>query len=96
MEESSPEQTCCLMSMMLYSFVDPIIVIAAKVPHLSYDELPPQPYYDQSKHLIKHAFRVGPLVFNGTFRNLISLSACRLLYRFKATPPRVGLVACIQ
>ena len=47
MEEPSSEQTCCLMSMMLYSFVDPIIVVAAKVPHLSYNELPPQPYYDQ-------------------------------------------------
>ena len=72
MEEPSSEQTCCLMSMMLYSFVDPIIVVAAKFPHLSYNELPPQPYYDQSKHLIKHAFRVGRVVFNGTFLNLIS------------------------
>ncbi|EDR06231.1 uncharacterized protein LACBIDRAFT_300519 [Laccaria bicolor S238N-H82] len=76
MENPSPEQTCCLMPMMFYSFVDPIIGIAAKVPHLSYNDLPPQPYCDRSKHLIKCGFRIGCMVFDGTFRDLISFPAC--------------------
>jgi len=82
---------------MFYSFVDPIIVIAAKVSHLSYNKLAPQPYYDQSKYLIKHAFRIGRVAFDGTFRNLtgakrrhLPLGLLRVFSRISMLPLRYG------
>ncbi|KAH9166803.1 hypothetical protein EDB89DRAFT_2075434 [Lactarius sanguifluus] len=49
----NPEQTAPLLSMMLYTFLDPIVFLAYRVPHLSHDMLPPLAdyYYTRNLHL---------------------------------------------
>jgi len=45
--------------MMLYTFLDPIILLANRVPHLSQDMLPPLADYDYTKNLVRRNFKVG-------------------------------------
>lgn len=52
-----PEQTACLLSMMLYLWLDPTVYKAYKVPHLPLEELPPLADYDSSSHLVKRTFK---------------------------------------
>ncbi|KAF7315751.1 ATP-binding cassette transporter [Mycena indigotica] len=52
----TPEQTASILSIAVYSFLDPIIFLGYRVPHLSYDQLPPLADYDHAKNLKKHAF----------------------------------------
>ena len=52
-----PEQTACLLSMMLYLWLDPTVYKAYKVPHLPLEDLPPLADYDSSSHLVKRAFK---------------------------------------
>ncbi|KAJ3558885.1 hypothetical protein NM688_g664 [Phlebia brevispora] len=56
MSVPNPEQTSSLLSFLSFSFLDPIIWLAYRVPHLSYDQLPPQCDYDTAKNLIKHSY----------------------------------------
>ncbi|KAI9449922.1 hypothetical protein BJY52DRAFT_1215702 [Lactarius psammicola] len=51
------EQTASLLSMMLYTFLDPIVFLAYRVPHLSHDMLPPLADYDYTKNLVKRSFK---------------------------------------
>ena len=43
---------------MIYSFLDPIIFLAYRIPHLSLDQLPPLSDYDRAKHLVTRSFKV--------------------------------------
>ena len=45
--------------MMTYTFLDPIVFLAYRVPHLSHDMLPPLADYDYTKNLVKRSFKVG-------------------------------------
>ncbi|KAI9444468.1 hypothetical protein H4582DRAFT_1805817 [Lactarius indigo] len=56
----NPEQTASLLSMMLYTFLDPIVFLAYRVPHLSHDMLPPLADYDYTRNLVKRSFKAGP------------------------------------
>ncbi|KAI9431384.1 hypothetical protein H4582DRAFT_2085055 [Lactarius indigo] len=56
----NPEQTASLLSMMLYTFLDPIVFLAYRVPHLSHDMLPPLADYDYTKNLVQRSFKAGP------------------------------------
>ncbi|KAI9431381.1 hypothetical protein H4582DRAFT_2085045 [Lactarius indigo] len=56
----NPEQTASLLSMMLYTFLDPIVFLAYRVPHLSHDMLPPLADYDYTKNLHLDIFTGGP------------------------------------
>ncbi|KAF8058246.1 hypothetical protein FPV67DRAFT_1565726 [Lyophyllum atratum] len=47
----NPEQTASLLSLMIYSFLDPIIFLAYRVPHLSQEQLPPLSDYDYAQVL---------------------------------------------
>ncbi|KAH9166801.1 hypothetical protein EDB89DRAFT_2245991 [Lactarius sanguifluus] len=53
----NPEQTAPLLSMMLYTFLDPIVFLACRVPHLSHDMLPPLADYDYTKNLVQRSFK---------------------------------------
>ncbi|KAI9429867.1 hypothetical protein H4582DRAFT_1861141 [Lactarius indigo] len=53
----NPEQTASLLSMMLYTFLDPIVFLAYRVPHLSHDMLPPLTDYDYTKNLVQRRFK---------------------------------------
>ncbi|KAH9939278.1 uncharacterized protein BXZ73DRAFT_99482 [Epithele typhae] len=55
-KEVNKEQTASYVSTVLYTFLDSLIWKAHKVPHLPYEELPPQADYDRTEYLIKRAF----------------------------------------
>ena len=52
------EQTCSIISLVFYTYLDPVIFLGARVPHLSYDQLPPLSDTDYAKHLTGNAFPV--------------------------------------
>ncbi|KAJ7104533.1 hypothetical protein B0H15DRAFT_810457 [Mycena belliarum] len=54
--EPNPEQTASPLSLMLFSFLDPIIFLAYKLPHLPYDLLPPLADSDHSENLKERGF----------------------------------------
>ncbi|KAH8086617.1 hypothetical protein BXZ70DRAFT_1067776 [Cristinia sonorae] len=55
--EPNPEQTASIWSMMIYSFLDPVIFLAYRIPHLSLDQLPPLSDYDRTKNLVGRSFK---------------------------------------
>ncbi|KAH8120523.1 hypothetical protein DFH11DRAFT_1560461 [Phellopilus nigrolimitatus] len=55
--EPNPEQTTPLLSLALYTFLDPIISKAYRVPHLPADQLPPLADYDYARNLVKRGFK---------------------------------------
>jgi len=59
MSVPNPEQTASIFSLMLYTFLDPIVLEAARVPHLSHTQLPALCDYDYSKILTERAFPVS-------------------------------------
>ncbi|KAJ6595665.1 P-loop containing nucleoside triphosphate hydrolase protein [Mycena vulgaris] len=56
MPEPNAEQTASPLSLILFSFLDPVIWMAYKLPHLPYDLLPPLADTDQSANLKKRSF----------------------------------------
>lgn len=62
MTAPNPEQTASMMSFLFYSFLDPLIWLGYRVPHISHDQLPPQCDYDYAKNLIKRSYPVGVLI----------------------------------
>ncbi|KAJ7642966.1 P-loop containing nucleoside triphosphate hydrolase protein [Mycena polygramma] len=52
----NPEQTASFFSSALYFFLDPIIFLAYRIPHLSFDQLPPLCDYDAAENLKARAF----------------------------------------
>jgi hypothetical protein len=55
----NPEQTASHLSMMMYTFLDPIVFLAYRIPHLSHDMLPPLADYDYTKNLVRRSFKAG-------------------------------------
>ncbi|KAF8257990.1 hypothetical protein EI94DRAFT_1756220 [Lactarius quietus] len=49
--------------MTLYTFLDPIIFLAYRVPHLSHDMLPQLADYDQTRNLVHRSFKAAPGFF---------------------------------
>ncbi|KAF7352122.1 ATP-binding cassette transporter [Mycena venus] len=56
MPSPNPEQTASLLSLLLFGFLDPVIVLAYKLPHLPFDLLPPLADSDASENLKKRGF----------------------------------------
>ena len=53
---------------MLYTFLDPIVLLAYRVPHLSLDMLPPLADYDRTRNLVKRSFKASlPLLLAQVF-----------------------------
>lgn len=64
MPAPNPEQTASIASFAFYTFLDPIIWLGNRVPHLSHDQLPPLCDYDRLKNLIKRSYPVSmPLLY---------------------------------
>ncbi|KAJ6559886.1 P-loop containing nucleoside triphosphate hydrolase protein [Mycena capillaripes] len=57
MPHPNPEQTASPFSLIFFNFLDPIIVLAYKLPHLPYDLLPPLADSDYSENLKKRGFK---------------------------------------
>ncbi|KAJ7693691.1 P-loop containing nucleoside triphosphate hydrolase protein, partial [Mycena rosella] len=53
----NPEQTASIISTMFYFFLDPIVFLAYRIPHLPYDKLPPLSDYDYSANLKAKNFK---------------------------------------
>ncbi|KAJ7748587.1 hypothetical protein B0H16DRAFT_1692067 [Mycena metata] len=51
-----PEQTAPILSLVLYSFLDPIIFLAYRIPHLKFEQLPPLADIDHAENLKTRAF----------------------------------------
>jgi hypothetical protein len=47
---------------MTYTFLDPIVFLAYRVPRLSNDMLPPLSDYDYTKNLVRRSFKVRTLL----------------------------------
>jgi hypothetical protein len=58
MPAPNPEQTASLFSIVTFTFVDPIVKLANRIPLLTADLLPPLSDYDRSKALKARAFPV--------------------------------------
>ncbi|KAF8816575.1 hypothetical protein BYT27DRAFT_7127650, partial [Phlegmacium glaucopus] len=56
MPEPNPEQTCSLFALVFYTYLDPVIMLGYRVPHLRFDQLPPLSDSDYSQHITKNAF----------------------------------------
>jgi ABC-type multidrug transport system fused ATPase/permease subunit len=56
MKVPNPEQTASIFSLIVYSFLDPLVFEACRVPHLSHERLPAIPDYDEAKYLREKAF----------------------------------------
>ncbi|KAH9967588.1 hypothetical protein BC827DRAFT_1264378 [Russula dissimulans] len=84
----NPEQTASRLSMMLYTFLDPIIFLANRVPHLSQDMLPPLADYDYAKNIHFDTFSGSPkrhifwgilITFRREYFQLAALLAVRVI-----------------
>ncbi|TFK46964.1 multidrug resistance-associated ABC transporter [Heliocybe sulcata] len=53
----NPEQTASILSLAVYSFLDPVVLKAYRQPHLSHTDLPPLADYDFGKNLVKRSFK---------------------------------------
>ncbi|KAH9077606.1 hypothetical protein EDB83DRAFT_2285647 [Lactarius deliciosus] len=53
----NPEQTAPLLSMMTYTFIDPIVFLAYRVPHLSQEMLHPLADYDYAENLVQKSLK---------------------------------------
>ncbi|KAJ7078086.1 hypothetical protein C8R44DRAFT_992812 [Mycena epipterygia] len=56
MPKPNAEQTASPLSLLLFTFLDPVILLAYKLPHLPYDLLPPLADTDYSENLKKRGF----------------------------------------
>ncbi|KII86823.1 hypothetical protein PLICRDRAFT_700101 [Plicaturopsis crispa FD-325 SS-3] len=52
----NPEQTASLLSFLMWSYLDPVIFLARRIPHLAHDMLPPLSDTDFAKNLVSASF----------------------------------------
>ncbi|EKM60767.1 uncharacterized protein PHACADRAFT_133526 [Phanerochaete carnosa HHB-10118-sp] len=52
----NPEQTCSILSMMLFSFLDPVIWDGYRSSHLAVEQLPPLCDFERMKYMSKRSF----------------------------------------
>ena len=74
--EPSPEQTSNRLSLMTFSFLDPMVWKANTAPHFSRDDLPPMPDYDGAGYLKRRSLKV---------RLVVLLSILMLIAAFSST-----------
>ncbi|KAF9449128.1 multidrug resistance-associated ABC transporter [Macrolepiota fuliginosa MF-IS2] len=81
--EVNPEQTASLLSLAVYAFLDPLLFLAARLPHLGHDKLFPLADYDYSKNITKKGFPHLD-VFQGARKGHIFFGLMRT-YRYEYT-----------
>ena len=59
---ANPEQTASILRWIFWSFLDPVIWRAYKLPHLPHDQLPPLADYDEAHYLTEKHYEVCPSV----------------------------------
>lgn len=79
--EPNAEQTTSIINLALWTFLDPIIWIAYRVPHLKFEQLPPLADYDAGKNLISKSFpELDP--FSGGSKNRHLFWGLLSVYRY--------------
>ncbi|KAJ7491024.1 P-loop containing nucleoside triphosphate hydrolase protein [Mycena latifolia] len=96
---ASPEQTASIISLVTYTFLDPLIMLASRLPHLPYDLLPPLPDHTHAKilkaatfaHLNvsskgkpRHIFFGLMRVFRGDYATVVLLSIVQVVTSFSS------------
>ncbi|TFK19880.1 ATP-binding cassette transporter [Coprinopsis marcescibilis] len=66
----NPEQTASIFSLVMYSFLDPVVALATKIPNLSSDLLPPLAEYDGAEYLRSRSFNHIDIFNNHNKRHL--------------------------
>ncbi|KJA13741.1 hypothetical protein HYPSUDRAFT_530239 [Hypholoma sublateritium FD-334 SS-4] len=80
MPVTNAEQTCSIFSLAVYTYLDPVIFLGARVPHLAFDQLPPISDTDYAKNLIEKAFpHLDP--FRGAKRRHLFFGLMRVFRR---------------
>ncbi|PPQ77073.1 hypothetical protein CVT25_014886, partial [Psilocybe cyanescens] len=72
----SPEQTSSWISRVTYTYVDSVILLANRVSHLSYNQLPPLSDYDAASYQAQKAFPAG----NSLSKPFVSLARPSLAF----------------
>ncbi|KIK08096.1 hypothetical protein K443DRAFT_672979 [Laccaria amethystina LaAM-08-1] len=80
MQVPNVEQTACLFSTLVYTFLDTTVFKAYNVAHLPYDELPPLCDYDRSKVLTDKAF-VHLDAFKGAKKRHLFFNLIRVFWK---------------
>ncbi|KAJ7141418.1 hypothetical protein C8R44DRAFT_763397 [Mycena epipterygia] len=86
----NPEQTAPILSLVLYFFLDPIIFLAYRIPHLELEQLPPLSDFDYAENLKAEAFPHLD-VFSGKKKRHIFFGLV-WFYRWKITSMAIMLV----
>lgn len=60
----SPDQTASPLSFVLWAFLDPLILAANRVAHLTHDQLPTLPDVDEAQGLIDRTFPVRNILIS--------------------------------
>lgn len=60
---ANPEQTASILRWIFWSFLDPVVWRAYRLPHLSHDQLPPLADYDEAHYLTEKHYEVRGAVF---------------------------------
>lgn len=68
--EPNPEQTASPLSMITYSFLDPIVFLACRVPYLARDQLPVLADYDYAHNLKLKSFKVTLIICKPSVANI--------------------------
>lgn len=66
MANPTPEQTGSIFSILTYTFLDDVILLGYRVPHLSYTQLPPLADYDSGEYQTGKSFPVSTNLVGGT------------------------------
>ncbi|KAF8201224.1 P-loop containing nucleoside triphosphate hydrolase protein [Mycena galopus ATCC 62051] len=77
MSVPNPEQTASVLSLVLYFFLDQVIFLAYRLPHLPLEMLPPLADYDYAQHLQIRSFQHMD-VFSGAKRRHIFFGIMRV------------------
>ena len=86
MKVPNPEQTASILSLVVYSFLDPLVFEAYRVPHLSHERLPAIADYDHTEYLREKAFPVRTSDYSFTvYETDRYLQAFRLISRCQGT-----------
>ncbi|KAF8953252.1 multidrug resistance-associated ABC transporter [Flammula alnicola] len=92
MSTPNPEQTASIISMVTYSYLDSVIIMGYKVPHLRADQLPPLADSDFAQYQTGRAFRHLD-VFRGAKRRYLFFGLMRV-FRKEYTIIALTVIGC--
>ncbi|KZV63334.1 P-loop containing nucleoside triphosphate hydrolase protein [Peniophora sp. CONT] len=93
-DEPNPEQTCSLLSLLTYSFLDKPIYTAYKYPQLATETLPAIADYDRTAHLVNRSFKHLD-VFSGARRQHMFFALMRVFrWEYVVLSCMMALRAC--